>query len=289
VKSQENRNREHREHVGARGKTTEREEIMSKNTAQAYTTWQDNEERDRILLEQLPQVRYLARRIHERLPRHVPLEDMVHAGVIGLIDALNKFDRSKHVQFGSYAKFRIRGAILDSLREMDWGPRELRRKARRVEEAQRKLSLDLSRAPTEVEVAAELHLELREFQQLLTELDGLEIGSLHIESPWDGKDEDLCDYLPNAPEDTPLFRCMRSEMKDLLARAVSDLPEKEQQVLALYYFEELTMKEVGAVLGIGESRVSQIHSLAVVRLRSRLEEIMSTAKPAARAAQAGAD
>ena len=260
---------------------------MSKNTTQASTGRQDKEERDRIFLEQLPQVRYLARRIHERLPRHVPLEDMVHAGVIGLIDALNKFDRSKHVQFGSYAKFRIRGAILDSLREMDWGPRELRRKARRVEEAQRKLSLDLSRAPTEVEVAAELNLELREFQRLLTELDGLEVGSLHLESPWDGKEEDLCDYLPNAPEDTPFFRCMRSEMKELLARAVADLPEKEQQVLALYYFEELTMKEVGTVLGIGESRVSQIHSLAVLRLRARLGELTSLVKPAARAAQAG--
>ena len=261
---------------------------MSKNTARAYTTWRDKEERDRILLEQLPQVRYLARRIHERLPRHVPLEDMVHAGVIGLIDALNKFDRSKRVQFGSYAKFRIRGAILDSLREMDWGPRGLRRKERRVEEAQRTLSLDLSRSPTEMEVAAELNLELREFQQLLTELDGLEVSSLHLESPWDGKEEDLCDSLANAPEDTPFFRCMRSEMKELLARAVADLPEKERQVLALYYFEELTMKEVGAVLGIGESRVSQIHSLALVRLRVRLDELMSAAKPASRAAQAGA-
>ena len=261
---------------------------MNKNVAQASTGWQDKEERDRILIEQLPQVRYLARRIHDRLPRHVPLEDMVHAGVIGLIDALNKFDCSKQVQFGSYAKFRIRGAILDSLREMDWGPRELRRKARRVEEAQRKLSMDLSRAPTEAEVAAELNIELREFQRLLTELDGLEVGSLHLESPWDGKEENLCDYLPNAPEDTPFFRCMRSEMKELLARAVADLPEKEQEVLSLYYFEELTMKEVGAVLGIGESRVSQIHSLAVVRLRARLGELMSLANPAARAAQAGA-
>ncbi len=259
---------------------------MSKNTAQAYTTWQDKEERDRILLEQLPQVRYLARRIHERLPRHVPLEDLVHAGVIGLMDALNKFDHSKHVQFGSYAKFRIRGAILDSLREMDWGPRELRRKARSVEEAQRKLSMALSRAPTEVEIAAEMHLELREFQQLLTELDGLEVGSLHLESPWDGKEEDLCDYLPNAPEDTPFFRCMRSEMKELLTRAVAELPEKQQQVLSLYYFEELTMKEVGVVLGIGESRVSQIHSLAVVRLRARLEDLMG-AKPESRAAASG--
>jgi RNA polymerase sigma factor FliA len=262
---------------------------MSKNTAQAYASWQDKdkEERERVLMEQLPQVRYLARRIHERLPRHVPLEDLIHAGVLGLIDALNKFDRSKHVQFGSYAKFRIRGAILDSLREMDWGPRELRRKARRVEEAERKLSLELSRAPTEAEVAKELNLELKEFQQLLTELDGLEVGSLHLESPWDGKEEDLCDYLPNAPEDTPFFRCMRSEMKELLARVVSELPEKEQQVLALYYFEELTMKEVGAVLGIGESRVSQIHSLAVVRLRARLEELMKVQKPEGRAAQAG--
>src|SRR5271168_3014945 len=156
---------------------------MSKSAAKAYTAWLDNEERDRVLLEQLPQVRYLARRIHERLPRHVPLEDLVHAGVIGLIDALNKFDSSKHVQFGSYAKFRIRGAILDSLREMDWGPRELRRKARRVEEAERKLSMELSRAPTETEVAAELKMDLREFQQLLRELDGLEVGSLHLESP----------------------------------------------------------------------------------------------------------
>src|SRR3981189_3347039 len=108
--------------------------------------------------------------------------------------------------------------------------------------------MDLSRAPTEVEVAAELNLELRECKQRLTELDGLEVGSLHLESPWDGKEEDLCDYLPNAPEDTPFFRCMRSEMKELLARAVADLPGKEQQVLALYYFEELTQNEVGAAL-----------------------------------------
>src|ERR1700757_2364503 len=144
---------------------------MSKHPVHAYGGLQAEAERERVLMEQLPQVRYLARRIHERLPRHVPLEDLIHAGVVGLIDALGKFDQSKHVQFSSYAKFRIRGAILDSLRELDWGPRELRRKARGVEEAQRKLSMDLNRAPTEVEVAAELSLELREFQQLLTELD----------------------------------------------------------------------------------------------------------------------
>jgi RNA polymerase sigma factor for flagellar operon FliA len=261
--------------------------VMSKSTAQAYSVWQDKEERERILLEQLPQVRYLARRIHERLPRHVPLDDLVHAGGIGLIDALNKFDLSKHVQFSSYAKFRIRGAILDSLREMDWGPRELRRKARKIEEAHRKLSLALNRAPSESEMAAELSLELKEFQLLLGELDGLEVGSLRVESPWDGKEEDLCDYLPNAPEDTPFFRCLRTEMKELLARVIAELPQKEQQVLSLYYFEELTMKEVGAVLGIGESRVSQVHSLAVVRLRARLEQLMSAGGGMARAASSG--
>jgi len=254
---------------------------MTKTTAQAYTVWQDAEERERILVEQLPQVRYIARRIHERLPRHVPYEDLVHAGVIGLMDALNKYDRSKRVQFSSYAKFRIRGAILDSLREMDWGPRELRRKARRMEEAHNRLSLELGRAPTEPEMAAELGLGLREFQLLLGELDGLEVGSLRIESPRDGKEEDLCDYLPNAPEDTPFFRCLSSEMKRLLGRVIGELPEKERQVLALYYYEELTMKEVGAVLGIGESRVSQIHSLAVVRLRARLEELMGAGRAVA--------
>ncbi len=248
------------------------------------------EQRDQLVMEQLPQVKFIARRIHERLPKHVALEDLVHAGIVGLLDAVGKFDAEKQVQFPSYAKFRIRGAILDSLREMDWGPRELRRKARRIEEAHRKLSLQLNRAPSENEMAAELGMALAEFQHLLSEIDALEIGSLRVESPWDGKEEDLCDYLPNAPEDTPFFRCLRSEMKDLLAKVIAELPEKEQQVLALYYFEELTMKEVGAVLGIGESRVSQIHSLAVVRLRSRLDELMNSGgeKPQALSAGAGA-
>src|SRR5215470_20156023 len=118
---------------------------MSNHPVQAYSSLQSDAERERILVEQLPQVRYIARRIHERLPRHVPLEDLVHAGVVGLIDALHKFDRGKHVQFGSYAKFRIRGAILDGLREMDWSPRDLRRKARRLEEAHNKLRSELGR------------------------------------------------------------------------------------------------------------------------------------------------
>jgi RNA polymerase sigma factor for flagellar operon FliA len=246
---------------------------MREASKQAYTAWQDEGERERLLLEQLPQVRYIARRIHERLPRHVPFEDLVHAGVVGLIDALHKFDRSKQVQFGSYAKFRIRGAILDSLREMDWSPRDLRRKARRMEEAHNKLRLELGRNPSEPELAVELDMDLRGLQLLLGEIDGLEVGSLRLESPLDGKEEDLCEYLPDDSNETPLLVCLRSEMKEMLARAIAELPEKERQVLALYYYEELTMKEVGVVLGVGESRVSQIHSMAVVRLRARLSEL----------------
>ena len=258
---------------------------MTKHPAEAYQCVQSDAERERILMEQLPQVRYIARRIHERLPRHVPFEDLVHAGVVGLIDALNKFDLSKQVQFSSYAKFRIRGAILDSLRELDWSPRELRRKGRLVDSVYSDLSGKLGRAPDENEIAQEMSIRLQELQSLLAELDGLELGSLRMESPRDGKDEDLTDYIPSKPEETPFFQCLRAETKHLLERAISELPEKEQRVLALYYYEELTMKEVGAALGIGESRVSQIHSLAMVRLRARLNFL--TAPPATRAKAVG--
>jgi RNA polymerase sigma factor FliA len=260
---------------------------VTKHAADAYQRLQTDVERERVLMEQLPQVRYIARRIHERLPRHVPFEDLVHAGVVGLIDALNKFDVSKHVQFGSYAKFRIRGAILDSLRELDWSPRELRRKGRLVDSTYCELSGKLGRAPNESEIAHQMGIELHELQSLLAELDGLELGSLHIESPRDGKEENLTDYVPSKPEETPFFQCLRSEMRHLLAEAISELPEKEQRVLALYYYEELTMKEVGAALGIGESRVSQIHSLAMVRLRARLNFLTPPAASGARAKAVG--
>jgi len=243
---------------------------MSKHPAEAYQRISNEAERERILMDELPQVRYIARRIHERLPRHVPFEDLVHAGVLGLIDALGKFDQSKHVQFSSYAKFRIRGAILDSLRELDWSPRELRRKGREVEAAYAQLSARLGRTPGENDLAREMGIPLEELQALLAELDSLEISSLRVESPHSGKEEDLAESVPSRPEDTPFSQCLRSETKALLAAAIAELPEKEQRVLSLYYFEELTMKEVGAVLGIGESRVSQIHSLAMVRLRTRL-------------------
>ena len=227
---------------------------------------------ERVLLEHLPIVRFLARRIHERLPQHVDIEDLVSAGVVGLMDAFSKFDPGKKVQFRSYAQFRIRGAILDSLRTLDWSPRELRRKGRAVEEAIRSLTAKLGRAPGETEVSAEMGLGLEEYQQLLGDLKGLEIGTLHMERNEDSGEEELA-YVPGHPEEDPLFRCLRGELEDRLADGIAHLPDRERLVMTLYYYEEMTMREIGLALGVVESRVSQVHASAVVHLRVALRDL----------------
>jgi len=229
-------------------------------------------EQERVLLEHLPIVRFLARRIHERLPQHVDIEDLVSAGVVGLMDAFAKFDPGKKVQFRSYAQFRIRGAILDSLRTLDWSPRELRRKGRAVEEAIRSLTARLGHAPGEPDVAAEMGLGLEEYQQLLGDLKGLEIGTLHMERNEDSGEEELA-YVPGHPEEDPLFRCLRGELEDRLADGIAHLPDRERLVMTLYYYEEMTMREIGLALGVVESRVSQVHASAVVHLRAALKDL----------------
>jgi RNA polymerase sigma factor FliA len=229
-------------------------------------------EQERLLLEHLPIVRFLARRIHERLPQHVDIEDLVSAGVVGLMDAFAKFDPQKKVQFRSYAQFRIRGAILDSLRSLDWSPRDLRRKGRAVEEAVRILTARLGRSPAETEIAAEMGLNLEEYQSLLGDLKGLEIGTLHVEHNEDSGEEEMA-YIPGRPEEDPLFCCLRGELQEKLTTAIERLPERERLVMTLYYFEELTMREIGMALGVVESRVSQIHTSAVVHLRAALQDL----------------
>jgi RNA polymerase sigma factor for flagellar operon FliA len=236
-------------------------------------------EQERVLLEHLPIVRFLARRIHERLPQHVEIEDLVSAGVVGLMDAFAKFDPTKKVQFRSYAQFRIRGAILDSLRTLDWSPRELRRKGRAVEEAIRVLTARLGRAPGEPEIAAEMGIDLEGYQQLLGDLKGLEIGTLHLERNENSGEEELA-YVPGRPEEDPLFRCLRGELEERLAEAIANLPERERLVMTLYYYEEMTMREIGLALGVVESRVSQVHASAVVHLRAALRDLASHGGPA---------
>ena len=218
----------------------------------------------------LPMVRYLARRIHDRLPSHVEMDDLVSAGVVGLMDAYQKFNPSKQVLFRSYAQFRVRGAILDSLRNLDWSPRELRRKGRAVEEAIQVLTGRWGRSPNDVEIAVQLKMTLEQYHHLLGELKGLEIGTLNAERSEDSGEEEIA-YLPNSPADDPLFRCLKSEMHARLVSAIDQLTERERLVLTLYYFEELTMKEIGISLGVVESRVSQIHSSAVIRLRALMK------------------
>ncbi|MGD0857801.1 MAG: FliA/WhiG family RNA polymerase sigma factor [Terracidiphilus sp.] len=229
-------------------------------------------EQERVLLEHLPIVRFLARRIHERLPQHVDIEDLVSAGVVGLMDAFAKFDPDKKVQFRSYAQFRIRGAILDSLRTLDWSPRELRRKGRAVEEAIRVLTARMGHGPGEPEVAAEMELGLEEYQQLLGDLKGLEIGTLHMERNEDSGEEELA-YVPSRSEEDPLFCCLRGELEDRLADGIAHLPDRERLVMTLYYYEEMTMREIGLALGVVESRVSQVHASAVLHLRVALKDL----------------
>ena len=236
----------------------------------------DPAEREKLLTEHLPEVHYIARRIHERLPVQVPFEDLVHAGVLGLIDAVDKFDHTRDVQLKSYAKFRIRGAILDSLRASDWGPRRLRKQARQLAETSRSLSTQLGRSPSEAELAERLGMPLEDFHQLLGELHGLDLGRLQNETGEEFEESSDSARLPTSAEENPFFQCLQSELKSFLAQALDLLEEKERQVMALYYLEELTMKEVGAVLGIGESRVSQLHSLALVRLRAHLQQLLQS-------------
>jgi RNA polymerase sigma factor for flagellar operon FliA len=254
-----------------------REEEAKPEAAAASTARQQGRvrftpEQEQMMVEHLPVVRYIARRIYERLPQHVEMEELVSAGVLGLMDAFQKFDPAKKVQFRSYAQFRIRGAILDSLRTLDWSPRDLRRKGRAIEQAIRTLTARLGRSPSENEIAIEMGMALGDYQQLLGELKGLEIGTLHLEHSEDSGEEELA-YVPNRPEDDPLFRCLEGELRQRLATAIGDLPERERLVMTLYYYEEMTMKEIGLTLGVVESRISQIHASAVLRLRSMLADL----------------
>ena len=229
-------------------------------------------EQERLLLEHLTTVRYVARTIHERLPQHVELDELVSAGTLGLLDAARKFNPGKNVQFRSYAQFRIRGAILDSLRSLDWSPRELRRKGRAMEEATRTLEARLGRAPQLAEIAGEMGLSLADMQQLTGQLRGLEVATLNAERSEDSGEEELA-FLPARESENPLFQCLESEAKRKLVEAIDALPERERLVMTLYYFEEMTMKQIGMVLGVVESRVSQIHHMAVSRLRILLADL----------------
>jgi RNA polymerase sigma factor FliA len=228
------------------------------------------DERERLILEHLPQVRLIARRIQERLPENITLEDLVSTGVLGLISAIDNFDPSHNVKLKTYAEYKIRGAILDSLRNLDWAPRQKRRRAKQIEAAISGAEQRLKRCPTEEEIATQLEVSLDEYHQWLVEIRGINVASLDYVSGEHGKD--LLHYLPDGQENLPSSQLERSELERLLAEGIGSIPPIEQTVLALYYHEELTLREIAQVVSLHESRISQLKSQAILRLRTHLAE-----------------
>lgn len=227
------------------------------------------EEREHLILEHLPQVRLVARKIHERLPDSVCFDDLLSAGVVGLIQAIDNFDPTQNVKLKTYAEFRIRGAILDSLRESDWAPRLKRRQAREFEAAMARLEQKLGRVPEEAEIAQELQLSVDDYRQRLTEMEGLNVGELEYVRD-DNDTPLLLKYTASSDEESPAVTLERRELERLIASCIDRIPKVEKTVLSLYFYEELTLREIAEIMGYHLSRVSQIKTQAIVRLRTAM-------------------
>jgi RNA polymerase sigma factor FliA len=225
------------------------------------------EEREQLIMEHLPQVRLIARRIHDRLPENVSLDDLISTGIVGLISAIDRFDASHNVKLKTYAEYKIRGAILDSLRGLDWAPRQQRKRSKEIEAAISAAEQRLHRTPSEEEIAAQLGLTITAYHEWLVEIRGLNLGSLESASP-DEDNRDLLRYVSGDQESWPSRMMERSELKKLLAEAIARIPEIEKTVISLYYHEEMTLREISKILRLHESRISQLKSQAILRLRS---------------------
>ncbi len=232
-------------------------------------------DRNDLILEYAPYIKYLAHRLASRLPDSISVDDLISVGVIGLIDAIEKFDPSFKTKFKTYAEFRIKGAMIDELRSMDWIPRSVRKKSQMLEDAYLRLESKLGRAPDDNEVAEELGLNLDEFYKLLDQAKGVTLFPLEI---WSGVDEndttDLRDSSNFYWGEDPVSLIDEKEKRILLAKALEQLSEKERLVLTLYYYEELTMKEIAHIMGYTESRISQIHTKAILKLKVKIKKLL---------------
>jgi RNA polymerase sigma factor for flagellar operon FliA len=227
-------------------------------------------ERERLILEHLPQVRLIARRIQERLPESISLDDLISTGVLGLISAIDNFDGSHNVKLKTYAEYKIRGAILDSLRGLDWAPRQKRRKSKQIEAAISVAEQRLHASPGEEEIAAELGISVDEYHEWLVEIRGLNVASLEYAGNEQGRD--LLHYIPDQGGNLPSALLERAELERLLASSIDRIPAIERTVLSLYYHEELTLREIASVVNLHESRISQLKSQAILRLRGQMAE-----------------
>jgi RNA polymerase sigma factor for flagellar operon FliA len=235
-------------------------------------------DRNELILEFMPLVKYLAHRVAVKLPPHIDVGDLTNYGIIGLVDAIEKFDPSRNIKFKTYAELRIRGSIIDGLRDLDWVPRSIRKKRKELEKAYQSLEQKHGRPALDEEVATVLGLDMDKLHHLVDQVKGVALGGfkdLSGNNPDDKFEENLIGYIPDTTVDDPFHVFQKSELKSILAGAIEQLPQKERLVISLYYFEELTMKEIGMVLNITESRVSQLHTKAVFRMRGRLKNTIA--------------
>lgn len=227
------------------------------------------ERRDRIVVEHLPLVRAIAVRVYENLPVHVDLDDLVHAGIMGLLDAAARYDDNKQVSFRAYAKHRIKGSMLDSLRDLDWASRDLRRRHKKLEEITRELVAVKERAPTEEEIADKMGMDIERWRQVAIELRMVSVLSASTRRPED-ENQSAPDF-PASEELNPDVLTGKRQLSSVLNSALETLPDRYQSVIRLYYTGEKTMREIGEHLGINESRVSQIHRAALERMAQNLQ------------------
>jgi RNA polymerase sigma factor FliA len=248
--------------------------IELKDLWRRYKTSDDHRARERLVVAYSPLVKYVAGRMSSGLPAHVEEADLISYGLIGLINAIERFDLAREIKFETYAIPRIRGAIIDELRSLDWVPRSVRARAREIERANTKLEHKLQRAPTDEEMSHDLGITVDEFQDSLVQISNSTIAALDelwSVSDSSGDSVSLLDTLhdPDAPNPEQVVDA--TELKDRVADAIARLPEREKLVIALYYYENLTLREIGEVLGVTESRISQLHTKAVLRLRGHLQ------------------
>ncbi len=255
------------------------EKVLGEKTEQQlwkeYKRTKDPKIRDMFVKQYAPLVKYVAGKVAIGMPHNVEFDDLVGFGVFGLFDAIEKFDPEKHVKFKTYAVTRIRGAIFDELRSIDWVPRSVRQKSREIEDTIHRLEASLGRSASDEEVAKELNMDLEEFQKTMMKISGTSILSLN--DVWYNDDENdkvtIVDSIESPNSMNPDTIVEKEEIKRVIVEAINELPEKEKKVLVLYYYEDLTLKEIGKVLDVTESRISQLHTKAIMRLRSKLTNI----------------
>jgi RNA polymerase sigma factor FliA len=236
----------------------------------------DGKLRDQLIMDYAPLIRFVAQRIAARLPSNIDIDDLISAGVIGLMDAIEKYDPSRDNKFKTYAEFRIRGAILDELRSQDWVPRSVRDKAKKIEKTYAELEQKLGRAVSDEELSGALGIQLEEYYDMVSNVKAVTLLSIdELSGPNQQDRKSLLESLENVSSKNPFTQLKSKGVRDLLVKHIDELPEKQKLVLSLYYYEDLNLKEIGKILEVTESRVSQLHTQAVEKLRSKLKPILS--------------